>query len=198
MVAGYFVGRLMGEFVLPTSVAEEPARIFSPDLQQYLAFPCPLLGPPLASEADLLPALLESLPLALLAANREGDLRALMPYQRLRWLGEPLNASNVLRTWLSDGSTPAATVPIDRAWKVSGSQLARSADASEDDRKKAVLDYLESRRVRYVDKLEEIKITYANFFQTPRTWELRSEYDSALADLIAMVGGIRPDEGDGD
>ncbi|MEO3939263.1 tubulin-like doman-containing protein [Dermatophilaceae bacterium Soc4.6] len=121
MVAGWFLGQMIGRVTIPAPPYDQPVRIWDESTSQWLAFPHPLLTPPERFKAlyDWLPAVLES---SLLAVARFGDNpvgSSMRPYQTLRRLydggpAEPANnasgmfrlaAQDLLASWLVSGQT---------------------------------------------------------------------------------------------
>lgn len=88
MTGGWFVGQLLGRIQIPASPFTEPVRIYDADSGQWLNFPNPLLTPPSAFHApyDWLPAVLESILLAIAQSHEPPVMRSLRPYSVLREL----------------------------------------------------------------------------------------------------------------
>jgi hypothetical protein len=118
MTAGWFLGQLLGRIQIPPSPYTEPVRIFDEDNGQWLPFPNPLLTPPSAFTAsyDWLPAVLESILLAIAQSHEPPVMRSLRPYTVLRGLYDShsqdpasgivaLSASELLREFLKSGSS---------------------------------------------------------------------------------------------
>lgn len=88
MVAGWFLGQIVGELAIPQPPYTTPVRVWDREAGTWVAFPHPLLSPPrvFLRSHDWLPAVLES---SLLALARIGDApvaSSLRPYQLLRGL----------------------------------------------------------------------------------------------------------------
>lgn len=85
MIAGWFLGQITGHL----DVGRDPIRIYSDERGSWLGLPDPLVT---SSQwlrnhpEDLLPAVLESMLLAVASAGSTRDLSALWPYQALRTL----------------------------------------------------------------------------------------------------------------
>lgn len=88
MTAGWFLGQLTGHIQIPASPYRDAVRIFDSKAGQWLSFPNPLLTPPSAFHAtyDWLPAVLESMLLAIAQSSEPPVMRSLLPYQTLRAL----------------------------------------------------------------------------------------------------------------
>ena len=117
MVAGWYVGQIVGEIRIPEPPYTSPVQIFDPEQHRWISFPHPLLTPPDRFEAlfDWLPAVLESHLLAIARVQQPPLMSSLRPYVALRELfdrGELGPASGIrtksaigkLATWLSQGS----------------------------------------------------------------------------------------------
>ncbi|KAB1644320.1 hypothetical protein F8O06_09710 [Pseudoclavibacter sp. CFCC 14310] len=118
MIAGWYVGQLIGELKLPQALSD-PVEIWDPETRAWTHFPNPLLTPPgefLGQSIDWMPAVLESYLLAISRAHEAPVLHSLRPYQLLRRLSDsnqlgpaqnlvPREAKVLLGEWMRDGST---------------------------------------------------------------------------------------------
>jgi hypothetical protein len=88
MTAGWFLGQIVGRVQIPPSPYTEAVRVYDADAGQWLNFPNPLLTPPSEFSAtyDWLPAVLESILLAIAASHEPPVMRSLRPYGVLREL----------------------------------------------------------------------------------------------------------------
>jgi hypothetical protein len=119
MVCGWLLGRLTGRIrQLPVEPYLDPVQIWDPEKQKWADFPNPLLTPPETFKAgyDWLPAVLESVLLAIATAHEAPVMHTLRPYRLLRELYDggnqteddpgaertmvELNANRLVRTWL--------------------------------------------------------------------------------------------------
>ncbi len=138
MTAGWFVGQVIGRVQIPAPPYTEPVRIFDGAAGQWLTFPNPLLTPPSEYKAsyDWLPAVLESILLAIAQSHEPPLMSSLRPYQVLRELFDAnsqdpasgilqLSAVHLLREFVTTGSSghgvvsrltsvAAATTPAER------------------------------------------------------------------------------------
>lgn len=123
MVAGWFLGQVLGELRLPESPYDRPVEIWDRDAGNWAAFPNPLLTPPGSFRAtyDWLPAVLESILLAQTRVHETPVMASLRPYVLLREIydSNPLGTSTGildkegerrLAEWLRDGRT-ASGIP---------------------------------------------------------------------------------------
>ncbi|BBZ36010.1 tubulin-like doman-containing protein [Mycolicibacterium confluentis] len=118
MTAGWFLGQLLGRIQIPASPYAEPVRIFDGETSTWVDFPNPLLTPPsdFLAPYDWLPAVLESILLAIAQSHEPPVMRSLRPYSVLRALYDShtqdpasgiveLSAAGLLRDFLQSGST---------------------------------------------------------------------------------------------
>jgi hypothetical protein len=120
MVAGWFLGRLLGAVIVPKNAqSTDPVQVWDFEGSQWLAFPERLLTPParFGSQDDWLPAVLESQSLAIVQCNNDVSLNALRSYRALRSISDDSHdqpgglyavTSGVrnLAAWLSTGVWP--------------------------------------------------------------------------------------------
>lgn len=139
MVAGWLLGQVVGRVRIPSSPFTQAVSVWDEDADHWTDFPHPLLTPPSQFRADYdwLPAVLESVLLAIARAHDAPIMSSLRPYQLLRRTydsgpQEPtsgileISASTLVTNWLRTGDTPpggvsrvpeatGATSPHDRA-----------------------------------------------------------------------------------
>lgn len=117
MTAGWFLGQMLGRIQIPASPYTDPVRIYDGDDNQWLSFPNPLLTPPSAFTAsyDWLPAVLESILLAIATSHEPPVMTSLRPYGVLRALYDShsqdpasgiveLSAAALVREFLKSGT----------------------------------------------------------------------------------------------
>lgn len=130
MVAGWFVGVITGQITHPAKGKPEPVKIWDPKNSTWVSFPFPLLTPrsQFKAEYDLLPAVLESILVAMARVQVPPAMSSLRPYRLLRELydmtpfephgavDEP-SALEALAAWVHGVPTPAPspTEPADDA-----------------------------------------------------------------------------------
>jgi hypothetical protein len=181
-VTGWFAARVIGQIHAQRDDSE-PVEVYVPSERRWLPFPFPLIAA-VDAEVDLLPAVLESLPLALLDYATKGDPGddALLPYQRLSQLGAEPRPE--LRRWIETGKVAeGAPIPSDRMG---------SADDAPDVRLKQVMDYLEQRADSYRKHFETVD--QHNFFALRWVWELQDDVRMAFEKLfdIARTTPVEP------
>ncbi|MDQ3725821.1 MAG: hypothetical protein M3335_08045, partial [Actinomycetota bacterium] len=112
LVRGWLTATRLGQVTdLKSSWNEEPLRVWTP--QGYRKFPDHLLRGDVMDPGKVLPALMESLPLALIAYGN-GNYEPLGAYRRLIELGQPggepsraySHANEVLAGWVRNGRLP--------------------------------------------------------------------------------------------
>ena len=120
MVGGWFVGQVVGQIRLPEAPYTHAVEIWDPENNQWVAFPNPLLTPPTSkgfASYDWLPAVLESILIAISRAHEAPVMGSLRPYRLLRELydvgtQEPAagllegSAKGIIGQWLTTGTTP--------------------------------------------------------------------------------------------
>jgi hypothetical protein len=189
MVRGWFLGRILGEINYDKAqVSTLPVEIFDPTFEKWIPFPYPYLGGQPTGEQDLLPAILESMPISMLDAQTQGNTEPMKPYQLLRSIGEEV--SNSMRNWILFGNTPHRTVPMDRAWRHPEFIGAAAQDATPVDRQKAVIAYVQGRMRNYVQRLDEQPVTMANLQTQPRWLDLRDQLAAAFDLLAVEAAGV--------
>ncbi len=189
MVRGWFLGRILGEITYDKAgVSTQPVQIWDPVFENHVQFPFPYLGGQPTSEQDLLPAVLESMPISMLDAQTQGNTDPMKPYSLVRTIGE--NAPISLRNWIQFGSTPHGTVPMDRAWQHPEFTGVSAADATPLDRQQAVVAYLQGRMRNYVQRLDEQPVTRANLQTQPRWLDLRDQLAAAFELLSVEAAGV--------
>jgi hypothetical protein len=187
MVRGWFTARLLGQLHFEAG-DRASMGIWVPHSSSMRPFPKPLLGPGVHQDWERLPAVLESLPVAMvryaqLGPRGDDDLR---PYQRLRELGtDPRgpefdydSVSPVLETWIRRGEVPVGGPPAT-------TDLAGPVGDDIDDavaRRDRCLATIRDWRHRYAELVTE-PVTVNDFFSTPRVTELSADILEALDDL---------------
>lgn len=123
MVAGWYVAQLTGRLRIPSFPYTDPVRIWDDEDSAWVDFPNPLLTPPdrfHGESYDWLPAVLESVLLAIAASHQAPVMRSMRPYVLLRSMydSEPesraqgLNANyrrsrRLLKEWMDTGAVPS-------------------------------------------------------------------------------------------
>ncbi|WP_425310074.1 tubulin-like doman-containing protein [Ammonicoccus fulvus] len=116
MVAGWFLGQVVGAIRIPEAPFNRPVEVFDRQNRTWVEFPHPLLTPPERFKAsyDWLPAVLESILLAMARSHQNPVMGSLAPYRILRGVfdGNALGPSagiversgkDLLVDWLRDG-----------------------------------------------------------------------------------------------
>jgi hypothetical protein len=144
MTAGWFLGQMVGRIQIPQSPYTEAVRIYDADAGRWLNFPNPLLTPPSAFIAtyDWLPAVLESILLAIAQTHEPPVMRSLRPYSALRELYDvhsqdpasgivELSARDVLRDFLATGTSAPGVAPRIETIAAAQTPLERARAAEE-------------------------------------------------------------------
>jgi len=118
MVAGWTLGRVIGQVSLPPEPYDEAARVWDGETSAWRSFPNPLLTPPsqFTAEYDWMPAVLESILLAMAQSHEPPVMSSMLPYRALRRIYDSsaedevsgvhgLAARTHLSRWLRSGDT---------------------------------------------------------------------------------------------
>jgi hypothetical protein len=201
MIRGWFIARAF-ELVDISDSASKPLEIVLQDGGRA-SFPFPLMtAAPIRRSLDVLPAVLETLPVALVDYGKIGD-RAMDGYRRLADLGvmatpdapalSPLSPE--LNAWVESGTRPAGSSAFRQAPQGAGPEekLARVD---------AVLAFLNLylngnpdpatgvRSGGYRDLMQE-QATQLSLDRMGGAWELREDLVLALEQLVGMVDSAR-------
>ncbi|WP_193509114.1 tubulin-like doman-containing protein [Cryobacterium sp. BB736] len=178
MVRGWFTAGLLDQLQVDDTSG---ASVFVPaEVGQggdFLAFPWPTLTTVKAMGPDMLPAVLESISLAMLDVNSSESLAPMRPYQRLLALGA--------------GGTDELPVELER-WILEGSSVAGTGSQVDWEVRKAAAE----------QRLEELQQRFEGYFQQaekqtdlldlPGSYELRGVIRAALGDLLRAVRSSQP------
>jgi hypothetical protein len=184
MIRGWFVARMLDHIDM-AEPRNRPVTILDGE-GRTLEFPFPLLGVPISRADDVLPAVLESIGIAM-ALNPKDSLLA---YQRLYELGDAVKqvghhtVPEVFERWLRHGDiAPGAPAPT----------LAAEvpADGGRTDRDRAVQAFLKT----YSDHFAEIQALdfMRRDVELPRVWELAPEIVQQLALLRDAILSVPKD-----
>lgn len=139
MIAGWYVGQLTGQLRIPGEPFTDPVQIWDAENSRWLDFPFPMLTPPkdfVGQRFDWLPAVLESILIAIARGQEHPLLSSIRPYRVLRGLYDAtsqgpatglltISADQILADWLRDGETKSGAPS-----SVTGSTLDERADAA--------------------------------------------------------------------
>ena len=188
LVRGWFVSQLLN---LRTATADQSRgpkiSIFDREMRKSVDFPHPLIGlknESIVSNPDLLPAVLESLGLAMAHCDQLSNLTPLEPYWAMIRLGE--NYQEILENWIRRGeSFVDAPVPA--------LAIAGASTGTFDERKLAMLTTLQKSQefLHGIAVADERK----NPWEITRTTEIRPLTDAAFANLISCVESMINDAG---
>ena len=188
LVRGWFVSQLLN---LRSAVADQSRgpkiSIFDREMRKNVDFPHPLIGlknESVVSNPDLLPAVLESLGLAMAQCDQLSNLTPLEPYWAMFRLGE--SYQEILEYWVRRGeSFTDAPAPVPA--------IAGSSAGAFDERKSAILTTLQKSQefLNGIAIVDERK----NPWEITRTTEIRPLTDDAFANLISCVESMIDDAG---
>lgn len=177
LVRGWFVAGCLGHL----DVSDTGARVFVPaDLGKggrMAAFPWPTLTSVKPTGPDLLPALLESVTLAMLDVNTTESLDPMKPYERLRALGSSGDdVPDELSAWILDGRNPNGDTGPAADWELRRKKVEQRIDA------------LSAKFDEHFSRVEEGN----DLLGFPGSYELRGEIRASLGDLRRSVGNLQP------
>ena len=188
LVRGWFVSQLMNLRSAAADQSRGPKiSIFDREQRKNIDFPHPLIGlrnESIVSNPDLLPAVLESLGLALAQCDQYSTLAPLEPYWEMIRLGEGFQ--EILENWIRRGETsPSSPTPV--------AEIAGSASGTFDDRKNAILTTLKKSQefLSGICAADERKQPW----EITRTTEIRPLTDHAFSVLISHVESMVSDSG---
>jgi hypothetical protein len=186
MIRGWFVARLLDQIEL-VDPRDRAVTILHEDGTK-LSFPFPLLGPPITRNDQVLPAILETMGLAIALDPKE----SLKPYERLFELGKAVKAEGhdtvpkVFDRWFRDGEVArgAPTPTVDGRVGPNDGRAEREI---------AVKEYF---RI-YVDHYAELSTFDLSQFdfslrhvEMLRVWELAQEIGTELTELRTAISRI--------
>ncbi|UTT49870.1 tubulin-like doman-containing protein [Rhodococcus gordoniae] len=118
MTAGWFLGLVTGRLRLPSEPYDEPVRVWDGATSSWVDFPNPLLTPParFLANNDWLPAVMESVLIAMARSHESPVMASMAPYRALRGIYDAsaekpasgileVSAKSVLTDWLRTGDT---------------------------------------------------------------------------------------------
>lgn len=189
MMRGWFLAGLLNQRRIQDEVPSGwRVSVWDPDIRQMADFPFPLLSDRPISRDDIPAALMQSLGIAMIRVNAQGDLQPLRAYRRLMGLGDRASAARLLGTWVTSGTVadPGAPVPLLEVAGPSGE-----------------VGSPEARRAAVAETLDITKATYAREFaaaedrddpySTPIIWELRDYVRGALNELTDALHAAQSD-----
>ena len=186
MLRGWYVARLLNLLESkkdPHSFEEKgpEVSIWVDPGAAYVSFPYPLMTDKLTPVSDMPGVVLESLTVAMANCYAEHSLQPLLPYQTLQKLGGTSNqVSTELQAWVVEGRRPMAGCPdIDQA-------RAGSASDTLEARRATCITFLETELHKFVSDMGKLD-TYADLSSFPVSWEIRSDIEKSIMDLVAGI-----------
>jgi len=178
LVRGWFVAGCLDHLDL----ADDGVSIYVPAPVgrggKMIGFPWPTLSAVKVTGPDLMPALLESVSLAMLEVNTSESLDPMRPYDRLHDLGSgPTDeVPDELAAWVINGKSakPGLASPLD--WEL---------------RRAAVVQRLDSLSTRYAEYFEKVS-ERTELLDFPGSYELRGQIRGSLGDLRRAVAALQP------
>ncbi|MDR2702972.1 MAG: tubulin-like doman-containing protein [Cellulomonadaceae bacterium] len=180
MVRGWFVAGRLGQMRLTQNSVEIWLPETTNSAGRWARFPSPTLSLEDMTGPDGLAVILASIMVALLEVNQRAAIDPILPYTRLRELGELTGRSaeinRELRDWLVNGKNSLAA-------------LERNTETPLE-RQKTAEKVLSNFYQGYVNHFDQIEHDYKNPTGFPRSWDLRKETLSVLEGLIRGVQAL--------
>ncbi len=183
MVRGFFVAGCLNHID-----AQDALKIFVPAEVgrggDWASFPDPLLTPARSSSPDLLPALLESMSLAMLQVNLQESLAPMRPYARLLALGAGAEhqVPDELAAWILDGTNVVDGGGDAGDWTL---------------RQRTVAERLTKLSERFGEHFARVEASGSPLLGQSGSYELRHMIQSVLRDLERSVRAIEAPTSDG-
>ncbi len=189
MVRGWYLSTILDQKKVTSTPQQGPkVSIWSPDANGYVNFPHPLLplkNPGAIANPEILPVILKSISLAIVACHTQSNLEPLRPYWRLMEIGD--NAKELIENWTRNGKLEVdAPLP--------SPTFAGSADGTFEERRTAILSTLEktSTALEGIFTAEE---KARDIYKVAKVWEIRSYIRIALSELTEFTTHLTTTEG---
>ena len=206
LIRGWLTADLLGQTTkLKSRWSEAPIEIWGP--KGWHRFPEHLLGADVTDRGKVLPALMESLPLAIVAFG-SGNHEELAAYLRLLDLGSPgggpadeyTAANRELAQWVREG-TLSAPEPAQPAAPQPPAAKAGTADGTPTERARAMTESLRKTEAAYREAIGGLGVTVETTLNLGPAWEIWEPFCSqalALAAAIELVPSVPSDLDDED
>jgi len=192
MVTGWFVLGLFGQRRITEGDKGKGPRVavYSAEHRGWVEFPYPMLGvysdKRVTDPIVLLPAVLESVLIALVRVNAEASLQPLHAYHALRDAGE--DAAGRLQSWVLDGVLPDGAQPGEAVRALAGGA------GTAEQRRDQVRTTVTTAQAHYEKMFAEVDQAN-NPFNVPPVWELRQQIRVGLSTLQRELTGINTETG---
>jgi hypothetical protein len=202
LIRGWLTADLLGQVTkLGSKWSEAPLKIWSP--KGWRQFPEHLLGADVTDRGKILPGLMESLPLAMVAFGT-GNHEQLAAYLRLLELGSPgggaadeyTEANAEIAQWVLDGALPAPE-PAQEAAPAPPQAKAGGADGTAQERASTMAESLRKTEAAYRSSIGDLQVTVETTLSLGPAWEIW-ELFCAQALSLASVIELLPDSGGDD
>ncbi len=190
MIRGWFTAGVLGQI---RQAGDRATTVYAPPQRDFaggdVPFPYPYIGRDLHEAYDLLPTILKSLPLAMVAVNL-GEQDAMRAYARLRDLGRDRrndagrydayrNLSEEFGNWIVDGS-------VARGAPTPDPRRAGTASGTSEERRDAALVGLRRLQEQYLELFEQVR-DGRHRGADPLVAELEDDYRTCLEELIEAL-----------
>jgi len=186
ILRGWYVSKILSQLqdVTTNLLLGPEISTWSGPGDQRARFPHPLMHSGFCPPHDYPAVILKSVSIAIIMCNAEGGLEPLTSYKRLSELGhEKEMLAPELTNWIQNGDLPPGA-PTPR------SDRAGSKEGDFEDRRNAVLNYLEMQEAEFREDVMSSKPS-ADVRSLGLSWEIRFEILMALHDLKNSVQAIR-------
>ena len=187
ILRGWYVAKILGQLVAKT---DDIMR--GPEISVWIGpgnkmanFPHPLMHKGFTPPFDYPGTILKSISIAIIMCNAEGSLNPLVSYHRLLDLG--FRADEIcteLTRWVQTGTISDSLAPIPPL------ERAGSANASIEERKEVILNYLDQQAQEHAE--EVVRVTPGVDVRSyPITWEIREDVLVAISSLRSAISTMR-------
>jgi len=188
LVRGWFVAQILNLRKQEAKDSKGPKiSVWASEDRKFVDFPHPLLGlrnESVVSNPDLLPAVLESLGLALAACDQHSNLEPLQPYREMMKIGE--NFQDILEYWVRRSQSPEGAPTPD-------TQVAGAVQGTFDDRKNAIVSAL-TKTQAFLNTIIENDVR-KNPWEISRTTEIKSLTERAITEITTFVSSMVDEAG---
>jgi hypothetical protein len=196
MITGWFIATFFGLRDINSSDTRRTVRVWntSQSPHGWTDFPNPLVSGSnrdLEIESWVLPQLMLSIGIALTESATSGSQDSTHAYRYLKFLGRDGNGlgdllptglrgkSSLVLDWVMSGTVPTEGREIN-------SRLHRS-EADSTNRRAALISLVRKSQAQYAQAWSQM--ADEQWYKLPETWEMRTDIDSALQDIVEYVEG---------
>jgi len=205
MVAGWFIGQVVGRISIPEAPFGRPVQICDADagdIGEWLDFPHPMLTPPgrFLASYDWLPAVLESVLLAIALSHEPPVMSSLRPYRVLRGLWDSTTQDPVGGIYVLSARELLADWVLGRESACGGRSRVTGADlaTTPDERAKAAIAWLTGIRELSHRLLGNAITRRPDASRIPLFRDLAADVNRMTGEIIRIIDDTPRDPDDGD